>query len=404
MKGSYYKRGCTCKKKRCACNTTWAFTIDIGKDPQTGKRRQKTKSGFSSKEEAVQAANQLMYELYNDTYIEESEQTFAMFSQEWLTIYKEVFEVKPGTIRIRLYELNKLMPYFAELKLKDITRKTYQDALNDLKALGYSHSTMKGINRTGKMIFRKALELELIKKDPTVFAYLKKDKKLIEAIEENEIPKYMEKEELALFLETARKQGLTFDYIMFLVLAYTGIRIGELVSLTWQDIDFKAHTIKISKTYYNPNNNTRNYQLVAPKTKSSRRTIVIDQLVIDALLKHRAEQNRIKKQFGDSYKDDQFVFTNVNKYPGYPIVIKVVQLRMARLLRLCQLSTDFTPHTLRHTHTSLLAEAGVSLEQIMERLGHIDDQTTKNIYLHITKEMKKEASHKFAQLMESFDL
>ena len=76
---------------------------------------------------------------------------------------------------------------------------------------------------------------------------------------------------------------------------------------------------------------------------------------------------------------------------------------MARLLRLCQLSTDFTPHTLRHTHTSLLAEAGVSLEQIMERLGHIDDQTTKNIYLHITKEMKKEASHKFAQLMRSFE-
>lgn len=53
--------------------------------------------------------------------------------------------------------------------------------------------------------------------------------------------------------------------------------------------------------------------------------------------------------------------------------------------------------------TSLLAEARVSLEQIMERLGHIDDQTTKNIYLHITKEMKKEASHKFAQLMRSFE-
>ncbi|MEK3765346.1 tyrosine-type recombinase/integrase [Solibacillus sp. FSL K6-4121] len=75
---------------------------------------------------------------------------------------------------------------------------------------------------------------------------------------------------------------------------------------------------------------------------------------------------------------------------------------MARLLKLCHLSTDFMP-SLRHSHTSLLAVARVSLEQIMERLGHIDDQTTKNIYLHITKEMKKEASHKFAQPMRRFD-
>lgn len=187
------------------------------------------------------------------------------------------------------------MPYFTELKLKDIKRKTYQDALNNLKALGYSHSTMKGINCTGKMIFRKALELELIKKDPTEFAYLKKDKKSIEDFAENRIPKYMEKEKLALFLETAHTEGLTFDYTMFLVLAYTGIRIGELVSLTWQDIDFKAHTIKITKTYYNPNNNMRNYQLVASKTKSSRRTIIIDQLIIDKLLKHKAQQKRTKK-------------------------------------------------------------------------------------------------------------
>lgn len=100
------------------------------------------------------------------------------------------------------------MPYFARLKLKDITRKNYQDALNDLKEQGYSDSTMSGINRTGRMIFRKALELKLNKKDQTDFAYLKKDKKTVEQMEEEEIPKYLEKEELALFLCNAREQGL----------------------------------------------------------------------------------------------------------------------------------------------------------------------------------------------------
>ncbi|WP_083865227.1 tyrosine-type recombinase/integrase [Neobacillus bataviensis] len=55
----------------------------------------------------------------------------------------------------------------------------------------------------------------------------------------------------------------------------------------------------------------------------------------------------------------------------------------------------------RHTHISLLAEAGVGLKQIMDRLGHSDDDTTRNVYLHGTKVMKKEASQKFAQLMRS---
>ncbi|MCY8961767.1 tyrosine-type recombinase/integrase [Bacillus atrophaeus] len=65
---------------------------------------------------------------------------------------------------------------------------------------------------------------------------------------------------------------------------------------------------------------------------------------------------------------------------------------MRRLLRIAELNSKLTPHSLRHTHTSLLAQAGVSLPQIMERLGHKDEDTTKNVYLHVTKEIKKEAS------------
>lgn len=403
MKGHYYKRGCTCKKKKCTCGSKWAFTIDIGVDPTTGKRKQKVRSGFNSKEDAIQAATTLLHELNHETYIEESDQTFSAFAKEWLSIYKEVNEVKPGTIRVRLHEISKLMPYFAHLKLKDITRKHYQDALNHLKDQGYSDSTRGGIHRTGRMIFRKALEFELIKKDPTEFAYLKKDKKSIEQLEEEEIPKYLEKEELALFLKTAQQHGLELDYLMFLVLSYTGIRVGELVALKWQDVDFEQQTIRITKTYYNPNNNSVQFQLVTPKTKTSRRKIVVDAVVIRALRQHKETQEKMIQQLGNDYAQQDFIFAKTTRHPGYPMVIKMVQLRMARLLALADLNTDLTPHSLRHTHTSLLAEAGVALEQIMDRLGHADDQITRNIYLHITKEMKKEASHKFAQLMRRFD-
>ncbi|WP_233549518.1 site-specific integrase [Lysinibacillus yapensis] len=160
-------------------------------------------------------------------------------------------------------------------------------------------------------------------------------------------------------------------------------------------------TISITKTYYNPNNNTVKFLLVTPKTKKSRRKVVVDEDVIQALKMHNEEQEKIIQQFGNDYNNQDFIFAKTERQPGYPIVIKMVQLRMARLLTLANLNTELTPHSLRHTHTSLLAEAGVALEQIMDRLGHSDDQITKNVYLHVTKEMKKEASQKFSQLMRS---
>jgi integrase len=401
MKGHFYRRGCTCNKKRCTCGSTWSFVIDIGRDPSTGRRKQKTKGGFQTKQEAEKAATEFIYELNQGTYVHEASVIFKDFAIEWLSMYSEKNSVKPGTIRIRQHEINKLLPYFSLLNLKDITAKRYQEALNDLKEKGYADNTLDGVHRTGRMIFKKAIEMRMIKNDPTEFAYLKKDRKTIEELEAQEIPKYMEKEDLALLLKTAAQKGLDLDYLIFLTLSYTGMRAGELVALKWKDIDFDEHTISITKTYYNPTNNTLEYQLVPPKTRKSKRTIVVDKEVIAALKKHMLGQKKVQEYFGESYLDEGFIFAKKEKQPGYPIFVKTVENRMARLLKLAGLNSELTPHSLRHTHTSLLAEAKVGLEEIMDRLGHCDDATTKNVYLHVTKEMKKEASHKFAQLMRN---
>lgn len=84
---------------------------------------------------------------------------------------------------------------------------------------------------------------------------------------------------------------------------------------------------------------------------------------------------------------------------GYHEFIKTIQNRMRRLLKLAGLNEASTPHSLRHSHCSLMAEAGGGIHEIMERLGHQDDEVTKRVYLHVTKSMKKEASHKFGELM-----
>lgn len=114
--------------KKCTCGSKWAFTVDIGVDPVTGKRKQKVRSGFQTKQEAEEAAAALIHEVNQATYLEETNQTFCEFANEWLKIYTDSKDVKPGTIRVRRHEISKLLPYFARLKLKDITRRGYQDA------------------------------------------------------------------------------------------------------------------------------------------------------------------------------------------------------------------------------------------------------------------------------------
>jgi integrase len=405
MKGHFYKPHCKCegkKTKKCSCGAKWSYIVDIGTDPKTGKRKQKKKGGFKSKTEAQAAAALLVADLQLGTHVNETNKSFEEFAYEWLSMYEATGQVKVSTVRVRKHEISRLLDYFAKLKLRDITKNMYQNALLDLKKRGFADNTISGAHRTGRMIFKKAIELDLIKKDPSEFAVIPKAQKTVEELEqEDEIPNYLEKEELALFLHTAKEEGLDRDYPMFLLLAYTGMRVGELCALKWKDVDFEEETISITKTYYNPTNNTKKYHLLPPKTKTAKRKIDIDPSVLQQLEKLHLEQKKVKMKNRDSYHDADFVFAKLIKNPGYPELIKVVEIRMKRLLKLAGLNMELTPHSLRHTHTSLLAEAGVSLLEIMERLGHKDDNTTKNVYLHITKTMKKEASHKFARLMEN---
>ncbi|MGX4258007.1 tyrosine-type recombinase/integrase [Bacillus sp. YH3-2-B2] len=165
---------------------------------------------------------------------------------------------------------------------------------------------------------------------------------------------------------------------------------------------FKVAGHCISKTYYNPTNNKKQYKLLPPKTETAIRVVDVDDTVINELRKHQSFQKKVILRYRDVYHDHDVVFASIDDLsPSYPLYIKKVENRMRRLLKLAKLSTELTPHSLRHTHTSLLAQAVVSLPQIMERLGHKNEATTKNVYLHVTKEMKKEASQKFKELMEN---
>ncbi|MDO3680396.1 site-specific integrase [Paenibacillus ehimensis] len=388
MIGSFRRRNCKCKKKRCTCGSKWTYRYHII-DPKTGKRKQKETRGFDTKEEAEEEAKRILVELQNGTYIEEKDLTFQDFAFQWLDLYSKSGKVKQSTVDIRKAKLKILEEHFAQIKVKDITKKMYQEFLNSLLEQ-YARKTIASIHEVGSLIFKKAVELEIIAKDITEYAEIPTKKLTVEELEgQIKVPRYLEKEELKQFLEAAKFSNLAIDYPMFVTLAYTGLRVGELCALKWKDIDFSEQIISITKTIYNKSNKSGEHALHTPKTKSSIRTLDVDEIVLAALEQHKNNQKAVSLE-------DHFVFVDRK---GNPVPITYVQKRMHSLLKHAKIELHLTPHSLRHTHTSLLAEAGVSLEVIQNRLGHQDDKITRAIYLHITKPKRKEASQKFAELM-----
>ncbi|CDQ41529.1 site-specific integrase [Virgibacillus salexigens] len=370
----------------------WAYIVNIAKDSE-GKRKQVTKSGFKTKKEAQLAANKVENALANGTHLFESNITFKELTEQWFEHY--VTQVKISSVRARRYAIKHLLDVWDSVSIKKITKHMYQTELDKLNKK-FSRNFIDSIHTTANMIFKYAIRKDLLQSSPSASFVMPKKQVTVEDIEQENIQeKFLELNELKEFLSIARKNGLSMDYLIFTTLAYTGIRLGELIALKWSDINFTDCTLRISKTYYNPNNNKDDFKLLTPKTEKSIRTIMIDKELVELFKEHRKKQNKLKMKQQMFFKDQNFIFT---ENTGNPRVMKMVAIRLQRLMKLMNIDKHITPHGFRHTHTSLLIEAGAGIKEIQERLGHSDINTTMNIYAHMTKNIEEKTSQKFSEL------
>jgi integrase len=380
----------------------WACVADGPRDPVTGERKQISRRG-KTKKEAEQRVRDALNKLEEDGIDEKrvKQMPFDKVAFEWLQVY-ELTGVKRSTVRIREKEIKILNRYIAKVNIDKISLKLYQKILNDLTSQEYARTTISGVNTTAGMIFNHAVKEKLLKDNPIKGAVVPQKRLTVEEIENNNIEeKYLERDELTDFLFTVQEHGLYLDLEIFYLLAFTGMRSGELCALKWSDINFTTKEIRITKTLYNEDNNMRKYELTPPKTKGSIRTFDMEDEIARLLSEYKKKQAKLKlatRQEYEDYHDENFVFCREN---GYPLIQKNIITRMNRILEKTSIKKHATPHIFRHTHISMLAEASVDITTVMKRVGHDDMKTTLKIYTHVTDKMKKDASQKVQQTFGS---
>lgn len=385
-----------CRQVKIKSGLTWECFADAPRNPVTGKRRMIKRRG-RTRGVATKRVNDAINELLDSNLSGESRKiiTFEQLVDKWFKVY-DATGVKRNTIRIREAESNILKRYFAKSPVKRITHHMYQSALIDLDNKKYAKSSISGVNTCANLVFEYAVRIGLIKYNPANGAVIPKRTMTIEELEGSDLSDtHFESYELDLFLNEVIKRGLRIDKELFFTLAFSGMRPGELVSLKKNDLNFEDNTVRISKTMHNENNSTKNYMVTTTKTNQMR-TIGVSSQVMQMLkvLVHHNDKHKMKyRTLLDDFHDKDFVFQREN---GYPYSTLFIARRMKRVLKLIKFKKHLTPHSFRHTHITMLAESGTELSTIMERVGHVDPNTTLKVYTHVTDKMKSESMDKMS--------
>ncbi|OMC95952.1 site-specific integrase [Paenibacillus odorifer] len=367
----------------------WLYKYYGEINPNTGKKKPSTKRGFKTKKEAQLDAAQIEKEVAEGSFVtQDKTTTFQQVYEQWYETNSPNF--KPSTKKAVLSKFKRqLLPHFGAIKMRDITRSYCQDVINKMAK---EIKTIDNMKMYANQIFEYAIRMDIRTTNPMkgVVIPMKENDHL--ADEDGMNRNFWEKHEIKKFLGLAKTECSQRDHLMFHLLIYTGARKGEILALRWNDIDFRNKQLSLNKTLFQ---DKTGFMSLTSKTAASRRILSLDDTSIGLLRKRRSEQNRgTVTPIGT--KDDRLIFAREDETP---IRLAYPNDKLAEIIRLHKLH-PVTVHGLRHTHASLLFEAGASIKEVQERLGHSDIKMTMNIYTHVTKSAKEKTADRFEKFME----
>lgn len=372
--------------------TRYEFPAYLGIDPLTGKQKRTMKRGFKTRKEAELALARIKLDVASGTYKQERAETYGELYDLWMVQYENTVEESTFVKTTGLFK-NHILPSMGTYKIEKITIDICQKHVNEWAGKLKKFRTVKAY---AAKVLDFAVKRGFLQTNPFthVEAPVNVTKKRIVEEDAEEAENFYTREQLIHFLNCLEQESNYKAYALFRLLAFSGMRKGEALALTWNDLNFTTNELRINKALSRGKDN----QLYVKTTKTGvARTIKMDDKTMAIMKDWKKQQKQDYLVLGfNTMQPKQLVFSNeVNEYLQ-PTKTRKWILHIQKKYKLGIITT----HGLRHTHCSLLFEAGASLKEVQDRLGHSDVQTTMNIYAHVTKKAKEEAIQKFASYLE----
>lgn len=363
--------------------TRYMLQAYLGVDPFTGKQRRTTRRGFKTQKEAKKAERELLLSIEENGFTDHSSKpTFEEVANLWLESYETT--VKPTTYQNTRKYLNILIKdYFSDIRIESISVSMMQQIVLKLSKRYTAYSLyLSVVNR----VFKFAMSLGIVQANP-----------VDRIIRPKQQPPKSEKialtkEELNQFLTLAKEHARPVLYAAWHTLAYTGLRKGELLGLEWSDIDLDNKVISVQHNLVMVNGK---YRIQSPKTRKSIRKITIDDTTASVLKSWKLEQKKLF--FKNGVKNSNIVFSGSS---GEYLDKSHFRVSLKKFLKRYDLPA-ITVHGLRHTHASLLFEAGVEPKTISDRLGHANIQTTLDMYTHLNDNQRSDVADRLLKFLEA---
>lgn len=325
---------------------------------------------------------------------------------EWFEIWMQEYKmnhIKTSSVQTYQTMYNKritnILGNFPLTKIRPFhLQRLYNNLLGNNLSSGYLHCIHSMLHN----IFQIAVYNDLIVKNPCTGVTLPN--------QYSQKPKVLTLEEQQDLLEFLNQDKWQKYQPTVTIMLGTGVRVGELLALTWSDIDFKNKTISINKSlaYLKDDNNHFHFQFTTPKTPSSCRTIPISHSVEDQLKQQKAwlrEQSQ-HDSWNPTENFDNLVFPN--KY-GHPQQRGAVQRILNRIVSAMNSRNShgiapmppLHPHILRHSFATRCFEVGIPAKTIQMLLGHNSIQLTMDIYTHVSEEKKKVDMEKLNRIVDT---
>ena len=410
----------------------WEYRFEAAKID--GKRKHISKAGFRTKKEAEIAGTKALAE-YNNAGLafEPSDVSVSDYLDYWLNNYCKMNVADSTMTAYANIIKNHVKPRIGFYKLKAVNTLILQEMVNDIYVKrSFSKTFMKNILKVLKGSFKYAKNTaKLIKENPAedvMLPNMSPDSDPEEII-------ILTKEQVNRILERFKSSPTT--YYGMLTAYYTGMRVSEVYGLTWDDIDFENKKIEVNKIGKKiekegrtsegkrprgiRGKSTTRYYLGSCKTPSSYRTIDIGDTLLNILKEYKAWQEKNEEQYGELYTrhylKEETTETNRKVQRIIPVSGMDFEIpyeranlvfvkengeyrgvdtpKYASKVINYELGIHFNFHAFRHTHATMLIEAGVNIKAVSKRLGHSNTRTTLDTYVHVTERLATEAVDKF---------